>query len=85
MFPLQRSLPLTSSFWSRLAPELLLSLLEQVFSSPFLKKKIEPDVSELDSLVKSVNGILFTGGGLSLLPNTSYFATAKVLFGKKRN
>ncbi len=28
---------------------------------------------ELTALLKSVNGVLFTGGGLDLLPNTTYY------------
>lgn len=40
------------------------------------------DASEelLDTLLDSVNGVLFTGGGLSLLPNTTYYKTARAIF-----
>lgn len=36
--------------------------------------------SELDYLFDSINGLLYTGGSLSLLPNTTYYQTAKYLF-----
>jgi len=35
---------------------------------------------ELVALAKSVNGVLFTGGGPSLLPGSAYLAAAKTLF-----
>jgi hypothetical protein len=35
---------------------------------------------ELDYLFASINGLLYTGGSLSLLPNTTYYQTAKYLF-----
>lgn len=37
---------------------------------------------ELDAKFAAVNGVLFTGGMLSLLPNTTYYKTAKYLFDK---
>lgn len=37
---------------------------------------------QLDALFAGVNGILFTGGGLSLQFNTQYYQTAHYLFEK---
>jgi len=40
------------------------------------------DQKTLDLLFTSVNGILFTGGGLTLYANTTYYTTALYLFNK---
>eukprot|EP01138_Halocafeteria_seosinensis_P013874 gb/GECG01014167.1/.p1 GENE.gb/GECG01014167.1/~~gb/GECG01014167.1/.p1 ORF type:complete len:341 (+),score=28.45 gb/GECG01014167.1/:1-1023(+) len=40
------------------------------------------DKSTLDTLLGSLNGVLFTGGGLSLGPETDYFQTAQYIFNK---
>ena len=36
--------------------------------------------TDLDKYINNLNGILFTGGSLSLLPNTTYYKTAKYLY-----
>lgn len=40
----------------------------------------DADAATLDTLLDSVNGVLFTGGGLSLDPSTAYFQTAYTIF-----
>lgn len=35
----------------------------------------------ITELHKSLNGVLFTGGGASLLPDSTYFKAAKLLYG----
>ena len=40
------------------------------------------DKATLDTLLGSLNGVLFTGGGISLAPDTTYFQTAQYIFNK---
>lgn len=40
----------------------------------------ERNVTELDLLLKSANGVLFTGGGLSLQPTTAFYRTGSYIF-----
>lgn len=37
---------------------------------------------ELDYLMSSLNGVLFTGGDLYLTPNTTYYQTSRKIFDK---
>lgn len=40
----------------------------------------DADNATLQTLLDSVNGVLFTGGGLSLRPSTQYYQTASAIF-----
>eukprot|EP00051_Salpingoeca_urceolata_P034096 m.23506 g.23506 ORF g.23506 m.23506 type:complete len:211 (-) comp7205_c0_seq2:746-1378(-) len=42
--------------------------------------RYDTPTAELDDLLDSLNGVLFTGGGLSLLPNTTYYHTAMHIY-----
>ncbi len=38
------------------------------------------NVTELDMILKSANGVLFTGGGLSLAPSSTFYRTGSYIF-----
>lgn len=40
----------------------------------------DANATVITSLLSSVNGVLFTGGGLNLTPNTTYYQTAQLIF-----